>query len=666
MLENILNNAIGCQQPCTITCDSPIKTFTNKNYKIKLTIFAAGSFTIGFSDGTNTPPLNVCDTDNVNVNNNGLKIINLEFTFDGQNIFIEGIQLTFQLKKIIYAIRGGGVGISLYVARLIFPNTDPENFSLEGTMSCHSTINPCIPGFTCAGGVCQKCDASCLFCEFPNSSTSCITACNRHASTQTPQQGQCSLEYIDLSQFNDIIVNNIDPPRTNRLTVSFWIFDATKAGDGGSKTITIPNYLEVTINLNDDKITCQDLFSRTGFVEISSFMLKEWNYVKCSISNDIKKLKLNVNNYAEKEANLVYPEVYTDEDDNLFNKYFYRLGETITMNIEHTKKFPFYIRNLYLFQEYVPESIMHTKYYALDKFVGSTTLPEILFSLPFDNLSKGSYTYTTKAFTYITNKEVTVSLTPTTSNPDFNPPKSFQRLNLLTKPNIRYSSSDLFEEETIPVDEGKLFVDEGGNPFSCLDSLYLNTEAQDNICQERCPDSLLSIAGVSYNKGICYVPCNGSDPFKCEPKTEFSFLCEENYFKMFYTCLPNTQDNDYVFYYNSKYTPGRIILDFSMYKLKSIFIEFLFYVDNTNYKPQNDGYIFYSNIMRLKQNGLLNYIWVESTMGPPRKYYSLTEQGLTFLQELEEAYGEIERAVNFVKNTPMKECSINSNKIISK
>jgi PadR family transcriptional regulator PadR len=74
----------------------------------------------------------------------------------------------------------------------------------------------------------------------------------------------------------------------------------------------------------------------------------------------------------------------------------------------------------------------------------------------------------------------------------------------------------------------------------------------------------------------------------------------------------------------------------------------------------------YPLLMRLKQNGLLNYIWVESTMGPPRKYYSLTEQGLTFLQELEEAYGEIERAVNFVKNTPMKECSINSNKIISK
>ena len=154
------------------------------------------------------------------------------------------------------------------------------------------------------------------------------------------------------------------------------------------------------------------------------------------------KVHLQVNK--DRKYFLKFPEIYAGESDNLFNKYFYRIGETITMSIKHTKNSPFYIRNLYLFQEYIPEKIMHTKYYALDKFVSSTTLPEILFSLPFNNLSKGSYTYTTKAFTYITNKEVTISLTPTTSNPDLNPPNSFQRLNLLTKPNVKYKSADLF------------------------------------------------------------------------------------------------------------------------------------------------------------------------------------------------------------------------------
>ena len=74
----------------------------------------------------------------------------------------------------------------------------------------------------------------------------------------------------------------------------------------------------------------------------------------------------------------------------------------------------------------------------------------------------------------------------------------------------------------------------------------------------------------------------------------------------------------------------------------------------------------YPLLMRLKQNGLLNYIWVESTLGPPRKYYSLTERGREFLNELEEAYGEIERAVTYVKNMPTKECTLNNDKIIAK
>ena len=39
----------------------------------------------------------------------------------------------------------------------------------------------------------------------------------------------------------------------------------------------------------------------------------------------------------------------------------------------------------------------------------------------------------------------------------------------------------------------------------------------------------------------------------------------------------------------------------------------------------------YPLLTRLKNGGLLGYQWVESTQGPPRKYYSLTEQGEAFL-----------------------------------
>ena len=43
----------------------------------------------------------------------------------------------------------------------------------------------------------------------------------------------------------------------------------------------------------------------------------------------------------------------------------------------------------------------------------------------------------------------------------------------------------------------------------------------------------------------------------------------------------------------------------------------------------------YPLLTRLKNTGLLSYRWEESQQGPPRKYYSITEQGRDFLKELE-------------------------------
>lgn len=59
----------------------------------------------------------------------------------------------------------------------------------------------------------------------------------------------------------------------------------------------------------------------------------------------------------------------------------------------------------------------------------------------------------------------------------------------------------------------------------------------------------------------------------------------------------------------------------------------------------------YPLLTRLKNDGLLSYEWVESTQGPPRKYYRLTEQGEAFLEELEASWQELSNTVNHIKNT---------------
>ena len=42
----------------------------------------------------------------------------------------------------------------------------------------------------------------------------------------------------------------------------------------------------------------------------------------------------------------------------------------------------------------------------------------------------------------------------------------------------------------------------------------------------------------------------------------------------------------------------------------------------------------YPLLTRLKNDDLLSYEWVESTQGPPRKYYKLTESGEAFWENL--------------------------------
>lgn len=54
----------------------------------------------------------------------------------------------------------------------------------------------------------------------------------------------------------------------------------------------------------------------------------------------------------------------------------------------------------------------------------------------------------------------------------------------------------------------------------------------------------------------------------------------------------------------------------------------------------------YPLLSRLKKADLLQYAWRESTSGPPRKYYSITEEGSTFLSGLKETWNDLNTAVD--------------------
>ncbi|MCS7019066.1 MAG: PadR family transcriptional regulator [Cytophagales bacterium] len=58
----------------------------------------------------------------------------------------------------------------------------------------------------------------------------------------------------------------------------------------------------------------------------------------------------------------------------------------------------------------------------------------------------------------------------------------------------------------------------------------------------------------------------------------------------------------------------------------------------------------YPLLNRLRKAGLVEYKWVESALGPPRKYYMLTEQGHQFLQALRTTWEELVASTNAIVN----------------
>lgn len=54
----------------------------------------------------------------------------------------------------------------------------------------------------------------------------------------------------------------------------------------------------------------------------------------------------------------------------------------------------------------------------------------------------------------------------------------------------------------------------------------------------------------------------------------------------------------------------------------------------------------YPLLSRLKNSGLLEYVWEESKNGPPRKYYSLTARGKDFLKNLMATWSTLDDSIN--------------------
>ena len=56
----------------------------------------------------------------------------------------------------------------------------------------------------------------------------------------------------------------------------------------------------------------------------------------------------------------------------------------------------------------------------------------------------------------------------------------------------------------------------------------------------------------------------------------------------------------------------------------------------------------YPLLSRLRKSGLVEYKWVESNSGPPRKYYKLTGEGSSFLLNLNSTWNDLVKSTKHI------------------
>lgn len=59
----------------------------------------------------------------------------------------------------------------------------------------------------------------------------------------------------------------------------------------------------------------------------------------------------------------------------------------------------------------------------------------------------------------------------------------------------------------------------------------------------------------------------------------------------------------------------------------------------------------YPLLGKLRREGMVEYEWVESEFGPPRKYYRLTEKGGDQLKELNNYWKKLNQTINNIKKS---------------
>ena len=660
-LQEILNHAIF-NNAGVLSYNFPVQRIETSNYTVyhKFWVFDqignnencklyftdingidSSSLTISFIDRKNFVTLEI-NYDGTNKNN----VITCNtctgsITLD-ENFFISKINLVYEGESSSPAI---AMHWTLYKIDISSTNIkERPNFSLRGTGICSYT-NPCVKGYACTRGICQKCHASCFDCINGGLSTDCLSQCSQISTRYLPDRGSCPLGYVDLVQFEDFSFKDIVPPiRNRRLTTSLWFF-MTSLPDKISKAQIHVSYdplYNIIFEFNKPQLIIS-FYEKDPIKDEKPFKIEInenagiWYYLKVGCSVHHGKFK-----YLRYFDGTQFQYLYDSEDhfgfengsDNKGIPYqetndFASIsfsGFTKLYNAETEVKF--YIKELILFREYLKDPY-DNKYFSYEKIFSSTfELPEVMFIIPFDELIRNDDKYDIRCYSYAGSiLEYSVTLTPYYESNTYSlyPPKTFRPLNLLGR-NEKYDSPDLIQIKEVERDPNTLIASYDYVPITCVDNYFItykNVEFNspnpdyEGACNLECQETYSMLYGLSENKGFCNKKCGGGVEYPICLSNNYDLLhlrekfqCQEDYYPIFYNCDKKGEGEKFrVIKYDGNQGPANIVINVINYNLKSYIIDFWMRMD---YDANIGIYLFYTNQFYITTNADKNFFSFEN------------------------------------------------------
>lgn len=521
---------------------------------------------------------------------------------------------------------------------------------------------PCVDGTYCNPSMfaCMLCEEQCKDCysNSPNDCKSCFATSPSFHSTLSPG-AKCPFDFVDLTKYQDIKIN-VPVPFTYRVTVNFWMFihDTTKMInpflEPSMLSIVIKDFVSIaffhsstTTSLDMHCIPMENLYSINGHVKKSLFSVangqytsdtittasSKWLFIKCAYS--FIHNQMYINSVTPKTLNK--HDYYGTSNMLTFLKKYYRTGDTTTMTI---KGFNFlqteiYIRNLNLFSEYLPQT-MDLKYHNLHKLDSMDKFPQLLFSLPLDDLSQDGtppVKIATTTFYDFSNQsgsnKKTSTITLIFSGTTLRPPRNFKRIKFLD-PGLKYSNADLSSTTAITcTTDNNCWED--NKAFFCKSGTHLNISTF--ACASSCPAGFTRLPQLktTLSSSICNYPCptGGTCPSTNTQLTNLNvnFSCSASYFKAFYQCFSTASySSNSAIQFSGTLNTRSIVIDLNTSRTNFI-IEMWIHPDllYQNIPPLVNSYLLLTNNHQIFYDSISKKYKLSVKVGVTTKTYDISE-----------------------------------------